>query len=458
MARRLWWSLPLLLAAPAAVRADDSGLTVDLPLVLIAPFVVLLLAIAILPLAAGHFWHSNVSKALVSLLLAGPVVGYLLALEWHAGQPGVALLTHALVEYAEFILLLGALYTIAGGIVLQGRFHPNPWQNTLFLAVGAVLANVIGTTGASMLLVRPLLRVNHARVHHHHLPIFFIFAVSNLGGLLTPLGDPPLFLGVLRGVDFFFTLTLWPQWLVANGAVLLVFFAWDFVGYRREKHPIRGEDHPTLIGLRGKINLLFLAGVVAAVLLKSESIGGFLHVLADPWPEVLPSALMVLMAVLSLVFTSHEERAHNRFNWEAMTEVAVLFFGIFLTMIPALILLDRRGSALGLTDAWHYFWATGSLSAFLDNAPTYLTFATVAAHGRPLPQLMVEQPLVLQAISAGAVFMGAMTYIGNGPNFMVKSIAEGMGYRMPSFFGYLGYSCAVLLPIFVVVTVLFFRG
>jgi Na+/H+ antiporter NhaD/arsenite permease-like protein len=457
MARWLCPSVLLLLACPAlAAAAEDSALTVEIPPVLVAPFAVMLLAIALLPLVAGHWWHSNVHKGLVALLLAGPVVGYLLALEWHARQPGFALLGHALVEYVEFIVLLGALYTVAGGIVLQGRFHPNPWQNTLFLAAGAVLANFIGTTGASMLLVRPLLRVNHAREHHHHLPIFFVFVVSNLGGLLTPLGDPPLFLGFLRGVDFFFTFSLWATWLVANGAVLLVFFAWDFLCYRREKHPVRGEEHPSAIGLRGVVNVALLLGIVLAVLLKSEAVGGFLVDLGPPWPQVLPTALMVLMALLSLALTPQGVRHHNGFTWDAIVEVAVLFLGIFLTMIPALALLDRRGAELGLTEPWHYFWATGGLSSFLDNAPTYLTFATVAAHGRSLHELMVQEPHVLQAISAGAVFLGAMTYIGNGPNFMVKSIAEGMGYRMPSFFGYLAYSCVVLLPVFVLVTYLFF--
>ena len=311
-----------------------------------------------------------------------------------------------------------------------------------------------------MLLIRPLLRINHPRQYHSHLPVFFIFAVSNLGGLLTPLGDPPLFLGFLRGVDFFFTASLWPHWLTAVGGVLLVFFVWDAVCYWREAATVAAEGHESVLAVKGLQNVLFLMGIVAAVLVKSPDVYEFLKEqgLHELVVALLPSGLMALMAILSLAFTPTRLREHNEFTWEALVEVAVLFLGIFITMVPALILLDRHGAELGLTEPWHYFWATGSLSAFLDNAPTYLTFATIAAHGRPLSVLATEEPAILQAISAGAVFLGAMTYIGNGPNFMVKALAEGMGYKMPSFFGYLLYACAILGPIFVIVTLLFFAG
>jgi Na+/H+ antiporter NhaD/arsenite permease-like protein len=445
----------LLLTCPGALCAAEN-LAVAPPVVMVAPFALLLLAIAVLPLCAAHFWEKNLHKALVAFALAGPVVGYLFALDRHTDQHGLALLENSLLEYVEFIILLGSLYTVSGGIVLQGRLRPTPWVNAAFLLAGAVLANLIGTTGASMLLVRPLLRINHQRKNHAHLPIFFIFIVSNLGGLLTPLGDPPLFLGFLRGVDFFFTFSLWPHWLIANGAVLGVFFVWDLVAYWREPHDVQAEEHHSLFSIRGLVNLAFLLGIVVGVLLKSEEVGSFLRVLPAPWPEVLPSALMVLMALLSFLCTPAKLHQHNHFNWDAILEVAILFLGIFITMVPALVLLSQRGRDLGLTQAWHYFWASGSLSSFLDNAPTYLTFATAAAEGRGLDELMRREPLILQAISAGSVFMGANTYIGNGPNFMVKSIAEGMHYKMPSFFGYMAYSCAILLPIFALVTWLFF--
>ena len=410
----------------------------------VLPFAALLLAIALLPLLAAKFWHSNVNRALVSVGLALPVVGYLLYLQFAERQPALEILTHAVAEYIDFITMLAALYTVAGGIVVEAPFRPTPIVNTCFLAVGAVLANVIGTTGASMLLLRPLLRINLVRKNRGHLPIFFIFIVSNVGGLLTPLGDPPLFLGFLKGIDFFWTLSLLPHWAVVNALVLAVAFIWDALTYRREPAP---ETLPTRHGsftMAGGINFVFLAGILAAVLLQSH--------LPHPWP----SLAMAALALLSWFCTARELRERNGFTWEAMIEVAVLFVGIFITMIPALALLTQHRDQLGLDQPWEYFWLTGLLSGLLDNAPTYMTFATLAAGGPDFAALAHAQPRLLQAISAGAVFMGALTYIGNGPNFMVKSIAERMGYPMPSFFGYLAYSSAILLPIFALATWLFF--
>jgi Na+/H+ antiporter NhaD/arsenite permease-like protein len=424
----------------------------DVPFLSVVPFVALLLAIAVLPLTAPHFWHSNLNRALVALALALPIVGFLVG----RGQPGRLALAHALVEYGEFILLLGSLYVVAGGIVVEGRFRPTPVTNALFLTVGAVLANLVGTTGASMVLARPLFRINRGRTHHRHVPIFFIFVVSNLGGALTPLGDPPLFLGYLRGVDFTFPLTLWPHWLLVNASVIALFLAWDLICSRRELPAPAAPSGDRLFGVRGLVNIALMLGVIAAVLLRSPDVGRFLHALPDPWPEAIPSVAMLALTGLSLALSPRGLRADNGFTWAPLVEVAVLFFGIFVTMVPALVLLERFGADLGVTAPWQYFWATGGLSAFLDNAPTYLAFATIAGHGQPLVELMRLQPRVLQAISAGAVFLGALTYIGNGPNFMVKAIAEDMGYRMPSFFGYLGYSTAILLPIFALVTWLFF--
>lgn len=337
--------------------------------------------------------------------------------------------------------------------MLQGDLKGKPGTNAMFLGVGAVLANFIGTTGASMLLIRPYLRMNMSRERKSHLPIFFIFMVSNVGGLLTPLGDPPLFLGFLKGVDFFWTLRLWPEWLIVNGAVLLIFLIWDTIAYTREDESVRNREVSAAdpIQLKGLINFLFLGGVIGSVLLKSY--------LPDHLKNAFVSeGCMVLMAILSLIFTPKGLRAKNEYSWVPIVEVAVLFIGIFVTMAPALKLLEVHGPSMGVNQPWQFFWLTGGLSAFLDNAPTYVTFGALAA-GQANDFSVLMQPenaRLLQAISCGAVFMGALTYIGNGPNFMVKAITEEMGIRMPSFFGYMAYSVLILVPLFVGVTFIFF--
>jgi Na+/H+ antiporter NhaD/arsenite permease-like protein len=420
------------------------------------PFVGLLLCIAILPLAAEHFWHSNGNRALVAFGFAIPVVIYLVYLEVAHQQPGLVALGEALHEYAAFIILLGALYTVAGGLMVELQARPTPANNAALLALGAVLANLIGTTGASMVLIRPYLRINKARKFTHHLPIFFIFLVSNLGGLLTPLGDPPLFLGFLRGVDFFWTMRLWPEWLAANGIVLAIFFAWDARAFAREPDRQSILAVSPSLSVRGLSNVLLLAGIIAAVLTRSLADGvaealGWSHFLAEALLGELP---MLLMAVLSLCLTPRGLRKENGFSWGAIIEVAVLFIGIFITMVPPLELLEIHGDKLGLSEPWQFFWLTGTLSAFLDNAPTYLTFATMAAGENELGWLMTNKPFVLAAISCGAVFMGAMTYIGNGPNFMVKAICAEAGYATPSFFGFLAYSALILVPTFALVMLL----
>ncbi|MBY0523985.1 MAG: sodium:proton antiporter [Gemmataceae bacterium] len=432
-----------------------------------APFVLLLLAIALLPLAAAHFWHSDRNKALVAALFSAPVIAYLIYLGPETNGASVSQLIHELQQYVAFILLIASLYVVSGGILLRGNLQGKPSTNGAFLAVGVVLANVIGTTGASMLLIRPFLQVNREREHTRHLPIFFIFLVSNLGGLLTPLGDPPLFLGFLNGVDFGWTLTLWPQWLLANGVVLTVFLAWDTMAYGRESAAALAEDRRQAepLRVRGLVNAVLLAGILLGVLLQSErvgvAVGGWLGqffacpplTLVSPWGEL----LMVVMALLSLALTPRGVRKANEFGWGAIVEVTVLFAGIFVTMVPALALLREHGGGLGVSEPWEFFWLTGALSSFLDNAPTYMTFATLAAGPNDFRWLVERQPHILQAVSCGAVFMGANTYIGNGPNFMVKAIAEEAGYRMPSFFGYMAYSGAILLPTFLIVTLLTFR-
>ncbi|MFN4259486.1 MAG: sodium:proton antiporter [Gemmataceae bacterium] len=471
----------VLLLPAMAVAAEHPP--IELPFWTVIPFVALLLTIAILPLVAEHFWHRNRNKALVTVLFAAPVAAYLFYLGPTTHGASTEALTHEMQQYASFIILLGSLYTVAGGIFVQCRFPAHPLTNSALLGVGAVLANFIGTTGASMLLIRPMLRINRQRRNVIHVPIFFIFIVSNLGGLLTPLGDPPLFLGFLRGVDFFWTFRLWPQWLVAVGSVLLIFLVWDTIAFRREKphaHPLPLPDilppeEPPLtkrrLEVHGYINVLFLAGILAGVLLQSEELGanlaGWLAYLSITVGNVslgFPEAeiTMVVMALLSLVLTPRAYRQANDFNWSAITEVAVLFAGIFVTMVPALQLLSQYGHHFSIDQPRQYFWLTGVLSSFLDNAPTYVTFATLAGGSSNFSLLANNQVAgiagaqILQAISCGAVFMGANTYIGNGPNFMVKAMAEASGFRTPSFFGYLLYSIVILLPVFVLITVLFF--
>lgn len=447
------------LADPAGAWAAGGDLHV--PAVAAAPFALLLLAIAVLPLAAGHWWHANRNKAIVVAALGVPTALYLIAV----GEAGRAALWHELAEYFSFIALLVALYVISGAIVLRGDLVGRPRTNVAFLAAGAVLANLIGTTGASMILIRPILRINAERKRTGHIPVFFIFAVSNTGGLLTPLGDPPLFLGFLKGVDFFWTLTLWREWLLVNALVLGVFYAWDQIAYRREAAADIRTDHVRLHRLRVgglAVNAPLLAVVLAGVLFQSPHVGrgagNLLGVgdltLARPWGE----GVMLAAAALSLLLSPKHLHKENRFAWGPIVEVAVLFAGIFVTMAPALALLKEHGPKLGVTEPWQFFWLTGGLSSFLDNAPTYVTFGTLAAGGDDFSGLAAARPLVLAAISCGAVFMGANSYIGNGPNFMVKAIAEEAGYPMPSFFGYiLRYALPVLVPIFLVVTWVFFR-
>jgi Na+/H+ antiporter NhaD/arsenite permease-like protein len=409
-----------------------------LPPYTIVPFATMLLAIAVCPLLVPHWWESNRNKLVVACVLGLPVTG-LYALR----APHVLLET--IEEYAAFILLLTALYVIAGGVRLSGDLEATPLVNTTFLATGSVLASVLGTTGASMLLVRPVLRTNRQRTRITHTVVFFIFLVSNIGGLLTPLGDPPLFLGYLEGVPFAWTLRLAPHWLFAVIVLLLAYLVWDSVAYGREpaRALVRDQAERQPLRIEGTLNFLWLAGVVVGV--------AFLH---SPWREV----LILALTGLSLWRTPRAVHRANELTPHPMVEVAVLFLGIFVTMIPALELLRDRGAELGAREPWHFFWATGLLSSFLDNAPTYLTFLALG-QGMRLPDEVVGVPhAILAAISVGAVFMGANTYIGNAPNFMVKAIAESSGVRMPSFFGYLLYSGGILLPVFAAVTWLFFVG
>ena len=407
------------------------------PVYTVVPFVLMLLAVAVCPLWVAHWWESNRNKLLVAAALGLPVLALYL------GRRPAALLAMA-EEYVSFIVLLGGLYAISGGIRLTGDLQATPLINTSFLAIGALLASFIGTTGASMVLIRPLLQTNRERQHVKHTVIFFIFVVSNVGGMLTPLGDPPLFLGYLQGVPFMWTFRLWPYWLFLTGILLVVYFVWDTRQYVHEPIAALARDRTQLepLRVRGALNGLGLAAVVLAV--------AFLHA---PWREV----VIVGAAGASLALTPAAIRRANGVTAYPMIEVAVLFFGIFLTMIPALELLRVRGDELRVREPWHFFWATGVLSSFLDNAPTYLTFLALAQGMRMPDEVVGVTHRVLAAISVGAVAMGANSYIGNAPNFMVKAIAEEAKVTMPSFFGYMLYSVGILVPLFVLTTLLFFR-
>ena len=407
-----------------------------LPVYAVLPFVAMLLSIAVLPLWTPHWWERNRNKLLVSAALGFPVlVLYLFR------QPGALL--HMGEDYVSFIVLLGGLFVISGGVLLRGDLTATPLVNSTFLAVGTVLASAVGTTGASMLLIRPLLQTNRERTRRTHTVVFFIFLVSNVGGMLTPLGDPPLFLGYLAGVPFTWTLRLWPQWLLMTAALLVTYFVWDSIAYTREPIAALRRDRAQIepLRLRGATNAVWLAGVILAV--------AFLR-------APLRESVIVLLAAISLWRTRAAVRRANGFTWYPIIEVAVLFLGIFLTMIPALELLRLRGGELGVRTPGQFFWAAGALSSFLDNAPTYLAFLALG-QGLGLAREVVGVPgSILAAISVGSVAMGANTYIGNAPNFMVKSIADEAGVKMPSFFGYMLYSGVILIPLFVLVTLLFF--
>jgi Na+/H+ antiporter NhaD/arsenite permease-like protein len=407
------------------------------PLVAVLPFVVVLAGVAILPLAAPGFWDRNRNKALFSALLAAPVAIWLLI-----SAPG--LLARTAHDYVSFLCLLGSLFIAAGGVHLAGDLRATPRTNTAILAVGAVLASLLGTTGASMLLIRLLLRSNSERRHTRHIPFFFILLVSNAGGLLTPLGDPPLFLGFLRGVPFFWTLRLLPIWLLAVAYLLALFYWTDRRAYAREDITDLVKDVRQFEPLRiqGQLNLVWLAVIVLSVFL----------------PTPARELVMVFAAVASLLVGNKTGRKKNAFTFGPIAEVAILFAGIFVTMAPALLLLEERGPTLGLVAPWHFFLVSGALSSVLDNAPTYLTFLTTAqstAGSLGLAVDVVGVPAsLLAAVSAGSVLMGANTYIGNGPNFMVKSIAESSGYRMPSFGRYAVLAVLILSPLYAVTAVM----
>ncbi len=452
----------------------ETGIGKKLGLFTIIPFVGILLSIALFPLFAPKFWEHHYPKvsAFWALLFAVPF------LIFYGGDAFYEILHIYLVDYFPFIILLWGLFTVSGGILLRGTLKGTPTVNTLILVIGAALASWMGTTGAAMLLIRPIIRANAHRKNKMHIIIFFIFLVANIGGSLTPLGDPPLFLGFLHGVPFFWTFNIFPHMLFMVVCLLVIFFILDTIMYKREKAaPDPQEKVP--LKLEGLHNFIFLAGILGAVLMSGKwRPGGFylfdVHV---QFQNLSRDIIIIAMGLLSLITTAKITRKDNKFTWEPIREVAYLFAGIFMTIVPALALL-RAGSEGKLAfimetvkDPWHYFWVTGILSSFLDNAPTYLTFFNSALGSLNLTEPQVHSILtgavhspvgnefvfLLKAISAGAVFFGANTYIGNAPNFMVRSIAEENKIKMPSFFGYMIWSVGILGPLFVAVTFVFFK-
>ena len=457
-------AMGLLPALAQASELDGSALSVFWGV----PFAGILLSIALVPLLAPMFWHHHFGKisAAWSLAFLLPFAAF-----FGPAAAGAGVVHAMLAEYIPFIILLTALFTVAGGIYIRGNLHGGPVLNTAILAIGAVLASFMGTTGASMLLIRPLIRANDSRKKVVHVVVFFIFIVSNAGGSLTPLGDPPLFLGFLKGVDFSWTFRhILPETAFLVGVLLVLFFVLDWWLFSKED--LRRRD-PTpddkKFGFDGSANFLLLGVVVALVLMSGLWKSGVSFNIAGTevgLPGLLRDLGLIAVTVISLQITPSGVHADNQFAWGPMQEVAKLFAGIFLTIIPVIAMLkagvDGPFGAIvkavtnpdGSPNPAMYFWATGILSSFLDNAPTYLVFFNTAG-GDPTVLMTTLAP-TLVAISAGAVFMGANSYIGNAPNLMVKAIAEDRGVKMPSFFGYMAWSTAILLPLFALMTWMFF--
>ena len=436
-----------------------------LPAWTMIPFVLMLLMIAVGPLVAEHWWEKNANKLIVSLLLGVPTAVYLMIAY---GMEGVHALEHQVIfDYVPFIVLLLSLYVITGGIHLSGDIKAKPIVNTCFLAIGWILASIMGTTGAAMLLIRPVITTNQQRKYTTHTILFFIALVANCGGLLTPLGDPPLFMLFLRGASFTWFMGMWMPWLFTGLILLLIYFIWDTIMYRKEDWTALSADSREQVPLKlgGSINFIYLIGVVLAVAFINE---GTIPAMADAeaplWLKFLREIVLLSLMFMSLYTTKKKVRFDlNKFTWTPIVEVAVLFLGIFTTMTPALIFLRAHAADLGFTEVWQYYYSTGLLSSFLDNTPTAVAFHSVAT-GLPADVMaaidtnMVAQipELLLEAICIGAVFFGSMTYIGNGPNFMVKAIAEENKIKMPSFFGYMiKFSLIVLLPVYILVQLIF---
>ena len=470
---------PVASAAEAAGEAPDLGKI--LPLWMALPFAGILLSIALCPLISSSWWEHNEAKVSLFWALAFFIPFAFLTDFSTAFYQSLHMY---IIDYIPFIILLVSLFAISGGIIVRGALKGTPAFNCVLLLIGTVLASWIGTTGASMLMVRPVIRANAYRKAKAHVLIFFIFLVSNIGGVLTPLGDPPLFLGFLHGVPFFWTMHLILPFAVASIIVLAIFYMVDSYYYRKEPAlpepiPCGCAENKDDICVNGLFNIVLLGGVVAAVVVSGlfnkapmffdAKAGAYTgiglltlhgHTLTMPYINILRDGFILLMGFLSIKLTPKAIREDNHFTWGPMKEVGILFAGIFLTIIPPMAILQARGAEFGVTQPWQFFWASGILSSFLDNAPTYLTFLSVGVGLGAKTGLVTDMGIVpeqiLMAISCGSVFMGANSYIGNAPNFMVKSISEENGVPMPSFFGYMAWSCAILIPTFVIITFMFF--
>lgn len=446
--------------------------TFMMPALWMIPFGIMLLSIAVGPLIAPKLWESNLTKLIVSIVLGIPVVVFMLV----KGLSG-ELINTVFFDYVPFIILLLSLFVITGGIHLSGDIKAKPWVNTLFLAVGFVLASLMGTTGAAMLLIRPVLATNQQRQYKIHTVLFFIALVANCGGLMTPLGDPPLFMLFLRGASFTWFSTMWMEWLFTGSILLLLYFMADcWYYYKKESWVALSADTREIEPLRitGKLNFVWLIGIVASVAFINQGLIPAMGAEDAPiYLKYLREIAMLIFMGLSLLTTSKKTRYEdNKYTWAPIIEVAALFIGIFVTMAPALIYLEQNAARLGFNHVWQFYYSTGLLSSFLDNTPTAVAFHSMALG---LPESVAAAAagivdgelngvtfvagvpeMMLKAISIGAVFFGSMTYIGNGPNFMVKAIAEESGIKMPSFFGYMiKFSLIILLPIYILGQVLF---
>jgi Na+/H+ antiporter NhaD/arsenite permease-like protein len=433
---------------------------VDIPLYSLIPFILMLASIAVLPLFAPKFWHKNMNKLIVSLVLGIPT------LIWLLFQGMTHELEHAMIyDYVPFIILLGSLFVVTGGIYIKSDLKGSPKVNTIILGIGAVLASLMGTTGAAMLLIRPLMSTNANRKYKVHTILFFLAIAANTGGLLTPLGDPPLFMMYLRGAPFFWFAGLVKEWFFVNSILLILYYFVDKYYINKENSNIErsGKKERVRIELYGKRNLFFLLGIVLSVAFINQNTFEFIK-MAHPTAFV-REAVMLLMAYLSLRFTKQKTRSANHFSWEPIEEVAYLFLGIFITMVPCLVYLEVHAQDFGFTSPYLFYYATGLLSSFLDNTPTAVTFYSLAfgltSQGglsafAAYPTVAGIPAPFMEAIATSSVFFGALTYIGNGPNFMVKAIAESNGIKMPEFFAYLfKFSLIVLLPIFILAQLIF---
>lgn len=458
----------VIMSTQTVQAAEEKNIGESLPLWLCIPFAGMLLCIAVMPLIKAEWWEKNRKWAVImwSLLFLVPF-GIM-----YGGGAAVEHLVEVIIgDYITFIVLLFGLFCVAGNISLEGDLQGNPAVNVVMLFIGTMLSSWIGTTGASMLMIRPLIRANKWRSRKVQIIVFFIFLVSNIGGCLTPVGDPPLLMGFTNGVGFFWSLKLLPVMLLNVILLLTLFYIIDRRAYKKDladglRPKFKREKKK--LRLVGAHNIIFLIMIVGAVILsgvlpiinsafaKGPVICGVTFSIAS----MIEIAIILLAALLSFKTTKKEVRYNNHFTWDAIQEVAVLFIGIFITMIPALLILKARGADLGLTHPWQYFWMTGALSSFLDNTPTYLVFFTTAASmgftTGVSTALGYIPKVMLMAVSCGAVFMGANTYIGNAPNFMVCSIAEENGIKMPSFFGYMVWSLSCLIPVFLIDMLIFF--